>query len=63
MFIGVSGSLEVGRRNVSALGEAMAAAGLRLISHDLGGSVGRSVELDLKTGQLSIRTINGTSIL
>ena len=63
MFIGVSGSLEVGRRNVSALGEAMAAAGLGLISHDLGGSVGRSVELDLKTGQLSIRTINGTSIL
>ncbi len=63
MFIGVSGSLEVGRRNVSALDEALAAAGLRLTAHDLGGATGRSIELDLRTGQLSIRTIHGTSIL
>jgi len=30
MFLGVSGSLEVGRRNVAALEEALTAAGLRL---------------------------------
>jgi chemotaxis protein CheD len=63
MFLGVSGSLEVGRRNVSALDQALAAAGLRLTGHDLGGAIGRSIELDLKTGGLSIRTIHGTSIL
>lgn len=63
MFLGVSGSLAVGKRNVCALDEAMAAAGLRLVARDLGGSVGRSVELDLATGNLSVRTINGTSIL
>lgn len=63
MFLGVSGSLEVGRRNVSALDQALVAAGLRLTAHDLGGAIGRSLDLDLKTGQLSIRTIHGTSIL
>jgi chemotaxis protein CheD len=63
MFAGVSGSLEVGRRNVSAVREALADASLRLAAEDLGGSVGRSIELDLASGQLSIRTIHGTSIL
>jgi chemotaxis protein CheD len=63
MFAGVSGSLEVGRRNVSAVREALACAGLRLTAEDLGGAVGRSIELDLSTGQLSIRTIHGTSVL
>jgi chemotaxis protein CheD len=63
MFIGVSGSLEVGKRNVAALGEALAAAGQRLLASDVGGSIGRSIELDLGTGLLSIRTIHGTSIL
>lgn len=63
MFLGVSASLEVGRRNVAALAEALAAAGLRLSARDVGGSVGRSIELDLITGQLSVRTVHGTSIL
>jgi chemotaxis protein CheD len=63
MFPSVSGSLEVGRRNVSALGHALRAAGLRLTAHDLGGAIGRSLELDLGTGRLAIRTIHGTSIL
>jgi chemotaxis protein CheD len=63
MFVGVSGSLEVGRRNVAALSEALAAAGHRLLASDVGGSIGRSIELDLDTGLLSIRTIHGTSIL
>jgi len=63
MFAGVSGSLEVGRRNVSAVRDALTEAGFRLTAEDLGGSVGRSIELDLATGQLTIRTIHGTSIL
>jgi chemotaxis protein CheD len=63
MFLGVSGSLEVGRRNVAALDESLRAAGLSLAAHDLGGAIGRSLELDLRTGQLAIRTIHGTSIL
>ncbi len=63
MFVGVSGSLEVGRRNVAALDQALAAVGLRLTARDLGGAIGRSIELDLKTGRLSVRTIHDTSIL
>lgn len=63
MFPGVSGSLEVGRRNVAALELALAAVGLRLTATDLGGSIGRSIHLDLTTGRLSIRTVHGTSIL
>lgn len=63
MFLGVSGSLEVGRRNVSALDEAMQTAGLSLVAKDLGGALGRSIELDVRTGRLSVRTIHGNSIL
>lgn len=63
MFVGVSGSLEVGRRNVAALDQALGLAGLRLTGRDLGGAIGRSIELDLGTGYLSIRTTHGTSIL
>ena len=63
MFIGVSASLEVGRRNVVALDQALAAVGLRLIARDLGGAIGRSIELDLRTGRLSVRTIDEVSIL
>jgi chemotaxis protein CheD len=63
MFLGVSGSLEVGRRNVDALDRALASAGLKLISQDLRGTIGRSIELDVRTGQLTVRTIRGTSIL
>jgi chemotaxis protein CheD len=63
MFLGVSGSLEVGRRNIAALDETLAAAGVALTGRDLGGTIGRSIELDLKTGHLAVRTIHGTSIL
>ena len=63
MFVGVSGSLEVGRRNVVALDEALERAGLGLVARDLGGALGRSIELDITTGRLSVRTIHGISIL
>jgi chemotaxis protein CheD len=63
MFVGVSGSLEVGRRNVAALWQALEIAGLRLTAQDLGGALGRSIELELQTGRLSVRTIHGTSVL
>jgi chemotaxis protein CheD len=48
MFIGMSASLEVGRRNVAALDQALAAVGLRLTARDLGGASGRSIERSMK---------------
>lgn len=63
MFLGISASLQVGQRNISALGMALATAGLMLAAQDLGGAVGRTVRLDLTTGGLSVRTIHGTSVL
>ena len=63
MFLGVSGSLAVGRRNVDAIDEALRTAGLRLSGQDLGGATGRSIELDLRTGRLSVRTIRGISTI
>jgi chemotaxis protein CheD len=63
MFLGVSGSLAVGRRNVDAVDTALRAAGLSLTAQDLGGATGRSIELDLRTGRLSVRTIRGTATL
>jgi chemotaxis protein CheD len=63
MFVGVSGSLEVGRRNIAALIDALTAVGLRLVAQDLGGASGRSIEFDLSTGRLSVRTMTRSSIL
>lgn len=63
MFLGVSASLEVGRRNVAALERALATAGLQMTANDLGGTAGRSIELDLSSGRVSLRTIHGTSTL
>ena len=63
MFLGVGGGLDVGRRNSDALVAALQSAGLRLNAQELGGTTGRSLELDLGTGRLSVRTIHRTSII
>jgi chemotaxis protein CheD len=63
MFLGAGGGLDVGRRNGEALVAALQLAGLRLFAQDLGGTTGRSLELDLSTGRLSVRTIHQTSII
>jgi chemotaxis protein CheD len=63
MLVGIGGSLEVGRRNIAALHAALLVAKVRLLASDLGGFSGRTIELDLATGRLNVKTILGLTAL
>jgi chemotaxis protein CheD len=51
----------VGKRNVEAALEALAARGLTLKSSDLGGKVGRVIELDPESGDVFVTRLRGLS--
>lgn len=57
MFSFNSAQQYVGDRNVEAVKEALKSAGVPLIASDVGGSVGRSVEFDVSTGKVYVKTI------
>ena len=59
-----AGGVNVGERNVEATVRALAAAGVPLVAQDTGGDYGRSVSLDLDTGEVSVRSLKrGNSVL
>ncbi len=58
-----SGTLEIGRRNADALTAALASNGLRLVASELGGSRGRTVQLEVGTGRLLVKSLSTTSEL
>ncbi|WP_435360463.1 chemotaxis protein CheD [Haloarchaeobius sp. DFWS5] len=49
----------VGKRNVKAAKEELAKLGVPIVGEDVGGQRGRTVEFDVTTGVLSIRTADG----
>lgn len=51
---GVTG---IGRRNIDAAHMALAAAGIPLISEDVGGNHGRSIIFDLESGRLAVHSL------
>ncbi|HEX8941049.1 MAG TPA: chemotaxis protein CheD [Candidatus Limnocylindrales bacterium] len=55
-----SGDLAIGRRNAEALSAGLAARGLRLAASDLGGSQGRTVQLEVGSGRLLVRSLTTT---
>jgi chemotaxis receptor (MCP) glutamine deamidase CheD len=58
MLGGVGSLLRVGEQNARATQEALAASGVTLQAHDLGGSQGRSVWFDPREGgQIRVRAI------
>lgn len=57
------GGLDIGQRNTEALQHALNRRRLRLAAADLGGSVGRTVQLETRTGRLLVRSIVGMSTL
>ncbi len=63
MLAVISNSLDVGRRNVAALHERLAAAGLRLVASELGGSAGRTVQLAVGDGRLLVKSVTGIKTL
>ncbi len=51
------GVLRIGERNEEAVRAALRTAGLRLRAHDTGGSLGRSMRVQVATGAVSVRAV------
>lgn len=49
--------LDIGSRNATAVQEKLRQQGLKLIAHDTGGNVGRTVTFTLETGIYTVRTV------
>ncbi|AVX31164.1 chemotaxis protein CheD [Carboxydocella sp. ULO1] len=49
--------MKVGQRNVEAVKTALAAWDIPLLAEDTGGNIGRTIEFDLETGLVHIRTM------
>lgn len=60
--IGGSGREAIGARNVTAVLAALAAAGLQPVASSVGGNTGKSITLDLATGELRLRTLQVDAI-
>jgi chemotaxis protein CheD len=63
MFVALlpSDGVSMGRRNVEATLRALAAAGVPVVAQDTGGEHGRSVTLDVHTGDVSVRSLKAGS--
>lgn len=57
------GTLEIGRRNAGAVAAALAGAGLRLHASDLGGNVGRTVQLEAGSGRFIVKSVSSSAVL
>ena len=60
MFRNVSPNMkDIGLENSESVKKALKQNHIRLIAEDVGGSLGRTVELDLDTGRLSVKNVRG----
>lgn len=50
--------MRIGPRNVEAVKESLASHNIPIVSSDVGGNKGRTIEFDPATSQLKIRTVN-----
>ncbi|HHV65661.1 MAG TPA: chemotaxis protein CheD [Peptococcaceae bacterium] len=50
--------LKIGERNAEAVCQELAKAGIPLVAADTGGTFGRTINFDIQTGDLHVRTIN-----
>ncbi len=57
-FAGKTPLLKIGERNAEAVESELKKAGIPLLAYDVGGTFGRTINFDIKTGDLHIKTIN-----
>lgn len=57
-FLAGNDKMRIGPRNVEACRQALQKYKIAIIAEDTGGSSGRTIELDVETGVLQIRTVN-----
>jgi chemotaxis protein CheD len=53
----LSSGVNMGERNVQATREALARAGVPIVAEDVGGEYGRSVQVDVATGAVRVRSL------
>lgn len=52
-----SGGLDIGARNIEAVRAALATHGLPTLAEDLGGTVGRTLQVEVATGRVRVMTV------
>ncbi len=57
-FPGQNSVLKIGERNAETIREILDDAGIPLLSQEVGGSFGRTIEFNTENGKLWVRTIN-----
>jgi chemotaxis protein CheD len=57
-FAGKTPLLRIGERNAEAVAEELKKKRISLLASDVGGTFGRTINFDIRTGDLYIRTIN-----
>lgn len=62
-MLNVGGGLAIGKRNSESLQAALAERGLSLSAKSLGGTAGRTVQLDVADGRLLIKSLSSVSEL
>lgn len=55
---GSGGRLEIGARNATAVAAELRKLGLRAIAQDVGGNKGRTMTLDVNTGEVRLKTLS-----
>lgn len=56
-FIDVNNPFSVGDRNVEMARQTLAKNGINIVAEDVGGNFGRTVEFNVNTGKVKVRTI------
>jgi chemotaxis protein CheD len=57
-FPGATDIMKIGDRNAEAVKVALKQANIRILAEETGGNFGRTIEMELETGKLYIRTID-----
>jgi chemotaxis protein CheD len=63
MLAMLAGGLEIGKRNAAAVQAAVSGAGLKLVASDFGGTAGRTVQLEVGTGKVLVKSLTVTNTL
>jgi len=60
---GLSPDQGIGQRNIQSARQTLAELGIPVVAEDVGGSSGRTVEFDVATGRLQVRSVRGAEQL
>lgn len=56
-------TLQIGEKNTEVVKKALKDEGIRLVAEDTGGNCGRTITLDTRTGELSVKTKDTITII